>query len=101
MMKVEIEHVLGSDAIANDIRNTVKYAKNSRGTSVRLIYVPHEILIKACEKVAKGMGYMPFIPTIFGIPCQFSPYNEVRVACVADDDTNFEQQLNKQDEVKH
>jgi len=101
MIKIDIGNSLGNDAVAKDIMATVKYALATRGAQVRLIYVPHEIMIRACEIVAKGNGMMPFIPTIEGIPCQFSPTGEVSVACVADDNTNFERTLTKEIEVRH
>lgn len=101
MIKVDITESLGSDAMAEDIRKTVRYALETRGAAVRLVFVPHEIMIKACQKISKGLGMVPFIPTIYGLPCQFSNTNDVSVACVADDDTNFERTLNGETEVKH
>jgi hypothetical protein len=101
MRYIDIEHAIGSDAIAKDIINTVNYAISTRGSKVKIIYVPHEVLIAACKKVVGSLGLVPFIPTIKGIPCQFSPSNEVRVGCVADDNTNFEQHIDKQKEVIH
>lgn len=100
-MKIDISSALGNDAVAKDIRATVRYALETRGTKVRLVYVPHEIMIKACETVAKGLFMQPFIPTIEGIPCQFSPTGEVSVACVADDDTNFERTINREVAPQH
>lgn len=99
--KVPIDHVLGNDAVAADIRATVRYALQTRGASVRLVYVPHDVLIRACERVAGGLGMVPFSPTIEGVPCQFSPHGDVSVACVADDGTNFERTTAREIQVRH
>lgn len=101
MMRVDITEALGSDAAAADIRRTVRYALDTRGTAVRLVYVPHELLISACKVVSGASGGAPFIPTILGIPCQFSPHSDVSVACVADDGTNFERTPVRETEVRH
>ncbi len=96
-----IDHALGDDAVAADIRATVRYALRTRGAAVRLVYVPHEVLIRACERVAEGVGMVPFAPTIEGVPCQFSPHGEVSIACVADDGTNFERTTRREIAPRH
>lgn len=98
---IAIDHALGDDAIAADIRRTVSYALRTRGAAVRLVYVPHAILLRACERVAAGVGMAPFRPTIEGVPCQFSPHDDVAVACVADDDTNFERTPQREIAPRH
>lgn len=95
---IDISEFLG--AIGTDVVNTVRYAKETRGARVKLVFIPHEELIKAVKSVSGTFG-MPFVPVVSGIPCQFSPGNDVRVACVADDNTNFEQKGKTHQEVIH
>jgi len=101
MRTVDIGAYLGNDAVGRDIVATVRYAKETRGARARLVYIPHEVMIRACETVGKGLAMMPFVPTILGIPCQFSATGQVSVACVADDDTNFERTTAGETEVRH
>lgn len=95
---IDVGDALG--AIAGDVKRTVRYAIETRGTKAKLVMVPHEALMSAVKQIAK-LYAAPFVPVVDGVPCQFSPAEEVRVACVADDNTNFEKVGNSDQGVMH
>ena len=95
---IDVGDMLG--VISGDVKRTVRYALDTRGAKAKLVFVPHEPLMGAVQQVMK-LYMAPFVPVVDGIPCQFSPASEVRVACVADDNTNFEKQGNTDQEGIH
>jgi hypothetical protein len=84
MIRIDISQFV-SQKVMTDIVNALKNVKHG---VVRMIRIPVEDFIKACESVMRMNPFTPFSPVFLNIPCDQTANALPEIIVVHDDNTN-------------